>query len=318
METRFAETPRWDDAPGRDGDELSSLGPGRLYRRFAAAPWAASAEMAARLGYMARGAVYLSTGLIALLAAAGVAPHTHGPLRALEAWAHWPMGVVLLWLAGIGLYGFAGWRALQAVFDADRQGRSAKAWASRAGQALSGFIYGSLAISTFGIIDTLHDLRHAEFEKTSERVAGVMAWPLGSAIVIALGVFIMACGIGNAVRALIDNFGETLRCDPRIRIWACRLARAGYFGRGLAMLPVGFFMIAAGWHERAVEAKGVGGALWALHGLAGGDVVLAFVALGLVAFGAFAFVEAWFRPIRPERMFSHRAPAGSAGGPLGG
>jgi hypothetical protein len=277
---------------------------GRLRRRFAAAPWAAAVEMAARLGYMARGIVYLSTGAIALLAVARLAPHTHSPIRALEAWAQWPLGVVLLWVTAVGLYAFAGWRALQSLFDADRQGTTPKAWASRVGQALSGAIYGSLAVSVFGVIDTLHDLRHAEIEKTSERVAGVMAWPLGSMLVMALGAFIVACGLGNAIRACVDNFGATLKCDPKTAVWAQRLARVGYFGRGLAMLPVGWFMLLAGWRERAAEAKGVGGALWAVHGLAGGDAALALVALGLVAFGAFAFVEAWHRPIRPEGAFS--------------
>jgi Domain of Unknown Function (DUF1206) len=272
----------------------------RLRRRFAASPWGATAELAARLGYVARGVVYLSTGAIALLAVAGLTPHTRSPIGALEAWAHWRLGVWLLWFTGLGLYGFAGWRALQAVFDADGQGRSAKAWASRAGQAVSGVIYGSLAVSIFGVIDTLHDLRHAEIEKTGERVAGVMAWPLGSALVIALGLFILACGLGNAIRAFVDDFGGALKCDHQTRRWARRIARVGYFGRGLAMLPVGFFMLSAGWHERAQEARGVGAALWALHDQPGGDIVLVLLGLGLIAFGVFAFVEARYRPIRPE------------------
>jgi hypothetical protein len=296
-----------------DGDLATRVQPSgagvvaRLRRRFTSSPWAATAEMAARLGYMARGVVYLSTGCIALLAVARLAPHTHSPVRALEAWAQWPIGVALLWLTGVGLYGFAGWRALQSVFDADQQGTSPKAWASRVGQALSGLIYGSLAVSVFGVIDTLHDLRHAEVEKTSERVAGVMAWPLGPMLVMALGAFIVACGLGNAIRACIDNFGSTLKCDPKTAVWAQRLARVGYFGRGVAMLPVGWFMLLAGWRERAADAKGVGGALWAVHGLAGGDAALALVALGLVAFGAFAFVEAWYRPIHPEGALSDPA-----------
>jgi hypothetical protein len=161
-------------------------------------------------------------------------------------------------------------------------------------------IYGSLAVSVFGVIDTLHDLRHAEVEKTGERIAGVMAWPLGPALVMALGLFILACGAGNAIRAFVDEFGGTLKCHQSVRRWARRIARVGYFGRGAAMLPVGFFILRAGWHEHAQEAKGVGGALWALHGLTGGDVVLALMGLGMIAFGVFAFVEAWYRPIRPE------------------
>lgn len=294
-----------------DGDVATTVQPApgarvvlRLRRRFAQTPWAATAEMAARLGYMARGVVYLSTGFIALLAVARLAPHPHSPLRALEAWAQWPLGVVLLWLTGVGLYGFAGWRALQSLFDADQQGKSPKALASRLGQALSGLIYGSLAVSVFGVLDTLHELRHAEIEKISERVAGVMAWPLGSLLVVALGLFIMACGLGNVIRAFVDDFCARLKCGPAAAVWARRIARVGYFGRGLAMLPVGWFTLLAGWRERAAEARDVGGALWAIHGLAGGDLVLTLVALGLVAFGAFAFVEAWCRPIRPEVAFS--------------
>jgi hypothetical protein len=278
----------------------------RALRRFASHPWAASAEYAARLGYMARGVVYLSVGAMALLALAGLTPHTRGPIGALRAWAHWGPGVALLWLIGLGLYGFTGWRALQALFDADGQGHGVAAIGSRLGQALSGVIYGTLAISVFGLIDTLHDWRHGEIEKTSDRVAKVMAWPLGPWLVMALGLFIVACGIGNAIRALVDDLGGGLRCEGAVRIWACRMARLGYFGRGMAMVPTGVFMILAGWHERAAEARGVGGALWALHDQAFGDLALAFVAVGLVAFGAFGFVEAWFRPIRPEAALSGR------------
>jgi len=272
----------------------------RTVRRFASHPWAATAEYAARLGYMARGVVYLSVGAIALLALAGLTPHTRGALGALRAWAHWPAGVALLWLTGVGLYGFAGWRALQSLFDADGQGHGAKALGSRAGQALSGLLYGALAVSVFGLIDTLHDWRHGEIEKTSDRIAKVMAWPAGPWLVMALGLFIVACGLGNAVRAVVDDLGDGLRCEGAVRVWARRMARLGYFGRGVAMVPTGVFMILAGWHERAAEARGVGGALWALHDQAFGDLALAFVAVGLMAFGAFGFVEAWFRPIRPE------------------
>ena len=66
------------------------------------------------------------------------------------------------------------------------------------------------------------------------------------------------------------------------------------------MLPGGVFMLAAGWHARASEARSLGDALQALHTQPMGDLVLSLVAVGLMAFGAFGFVEAWLRPIRPE------------------
>ena len=257
--------------------------------------------MGARLGYVARGVVYFSIGAIALLAALRLAPHPHGALEAVRAWSQWPLGNILLWVLGLGLYAFAGWRAMQSILDADNQGRSPKAIGSRIGQAISGLIYGGLAVSVFDIIDTLHDLRHvSEQVRTREAVAAVLEWPAGSTLVILGGVFIMACGIGNAVRAVLDDFGRTLRCDTRTTAWACLMARFGYMARGLAMLPVGFFMTVAGLHARAAEARSVGAALSALHSRPWGGLALAALAIGFMAFAAFAFVESWYRPIRPE------------------
>jgi hypothetical protein len=273
----------------------------RARRRFAHTPWGAVAELAARLGYVARGAVYISIGLIALLAVAGLTPRAQGALGALEAWGQWPPGIALLWLIGLGLYGFAGWRALQAVFDADRQGRTPKAWASRVGQAVSGLLYGSLAISVFGLLDAIEDLHEIDDQaKTRAFVTDALTWPWGEALVIGIGLLILAAGLGNVVRAFIDHFGRGLKCDPRTAAWAGTLARVGYFGRGVAMLPAGAFMLAAGWHARASEAKSLGDALQTLHAQPAGDLVLSLIAAGLVAFGAFGFVEAWYRPIRPE------------------
>ena len=187
------------------------------------------------------------------------------------------------------------------MFDADRQGRTPTAWASRAGQAISGLVYGGLAVSVFGLIDTIEDLHEADDQaKTRTFVASLLAWPLGEVLVIGLGVFILAAGIGSVVRAFIDHFGRGLKCDSRTAAWAGAVARVGYFGRGLALLPAGTFMLTAGWHARASEAKSLGEALQALHAQPFGDAVLTLVAAGLVAFGVFAFVEAWYRPIRPE------------------
>ena len=78
--------------------------------------------MAARVGYASRGAVYLSIGAMALLKALGLTPHAEGAIGALRAWGQWPIGVALLWVTGVGLCAFAGWRALQSVFDIERLG----------------------------------------------------------------------------------------------------------------------------------------------------------------------------------------------------
>lgn len=272
---------------------------GRLAAGFSAAPWSSVAELVARGGYVARGAVYVAVGAVALLASLGLTPHARSTLGALEAWGQWPAGVVFLWLIGLGLYGFAGWRALQSIFDVDRQGASAKGLAARAGQAVSGLVYGGLAVSVFGLLHAQHHLaRQSEHVAMAQSVQTALALPFGAVLVIAAGLFILACGLGNMARAAFSHFGRTLECDRGVARWAGTIARIGYFARGVALAPVGFFMVRAGLHARAVEAHDLGGALEALHRQPMGGWLLSLTALGLVAFGVFGFLEAAYRPIR--------------------
>ncbi|MBU1374465.1 MAG: DUF1206 domain-containing protein [Alphaproteobacteria bacterium] len=285
---------------------MTSPGPRRLVMRLPwashfprlVAPLAHALEGAARLGYAARGAVYLSIGAIALMAAAGLAPRAVGAVEALEAWGEWPVGIALLWITGLGLYAFAGWRALQAVFDADRLGKTPAALGSRAGKAISGLLYGGLAVSVFGLLDAMEDLHEADDQaKTQAAVQNALAMPWGDVLVMAAGAAILAVGAANVVRAFRDHFTESLDCDDEAAGWTGSLARIGYAGRGLAMVPAGLVMLSAGWHARASDARGLGGALDLLKDQPLGPALLAMIALGLIAFGAFGFLKAGLRRI---------------------
>ncbi len=271
-------------------------------RRFSRAPWRTLAEAAARTGYLARGAVYLSIGALALLAALDLTPRAQGAVGALEAWGEWPPGITLLWVVGLGLCAFVGWRALQAVADVDGNGRSLKGLASRFGQAISGVSYAALALSVFGLLEAISELREVDDQADTRRAVGkALDLPFGDLIVAFLGVFVIGAAIASIIRAFTDHFGRDLQCGAKTRRWAGALARIGYFGRGVAFFPVGLFLLNAGMKARASEARGVGGALQMLEGQPFGSLVLSLTALGLLAFGAFAVVEGLLRPMRLPR-----------------
>lgn len=271
----------------------------RTVLRLRTAPWATLVELACRAGYVARGAVYLSIGLFAGLAALRLTPHARGSIGALEAWAQWPFGVTMIGLTMVGLFAFTAWRVLQAVFDADRQGRSLKAWLSRGGQMVSGLVYGGLALSLLGLLETFDELREVDEQaRTREMVAAVLAWPGGDALVMAAGLFVLAAGVGNILQAMSPRFARHLDCDGETRRQAGWFGRLGYLARGAAFLPAGAFVLQAGLHARATEATGLGGAIDALEVLPLGRPVMAGVAVGLMAFGVYALFEARFRPMR--------------------
>lgn len=270
----------------------------RLRLRFGRAPWAALIEAAERAGYVARGVVYLSIGATALLAALRLAPRAEGAVGALEAWGRWPAGLFLLWLLGLGLYAFAGWRALQALFDADRCGATPRAIATRIGQAVSGVTYAGLAVGTFGLLDAIVDLHETDDRAATQAfVAQVLEAPMGELVVTAIGLFVVGAGVGSITRGFVDRFGRGLECHRTTRTWAGGVARVGYVGRGLALLPAGGLLVKAGLQTRATEAGGLGAALDLLSEQPFGGVALALTALGLIAFGVFAILEAALRRV---------------------
>jgi uncharacterized membrane protein YidH (DUF202 family) len=257
-------------------------------------------ELASRLGYAARGLVYLGLGSIVLLAALDLTPRAKGAKSLLRAWADWPLGWALIGAIGLGLAGFAAWRFLQAIFDADRHGRSPKAWAVRIGQAVSGLVYGGLALSAFELLDQFEDVGELDEEQSIHRTAGtILDLPYGDSLLIGAGLVVLAFGVGNVIQGVMQDFSKRLDCGDRLCRVVVPLAKVGYGARGLASLPLGVFLVMAGVEARAGEARSWGGALQAVEHQPFGTSALCVVAVGLIAFGLFGLIEARYRRIRP-------------------
>lgn len=274
-------------------------------------PLATLVEWAARVGYGARGFVYLSAGALTLLAATDRIGEAVGTSGAAGWLAAQPFGKVWLVLLGLGLWAFVGWRVLQAVFDADHEGTDLKGWATRAGQAASGLFYGVLASGVFEYLDEFGEATSASsaqaqdlaesVAENQEKAAVLLGLPFGEALLIGAGLVVLGVGVGNIVRAFRDDFDDALACPKAFCGTATALARAGYGARGFAYLPLGVFVVLAGLHARSGEVTTTAAALDALEAQPGGSWILGLTAAGLMAFGAFAFVEARWRRIRPPR-----------------
>lgn len=259
-------------------------------------------EGLARFGYGARGFVYLSIGLILMLTAHDLTSQTAGSTGVVEALARQPLGRVWLILLGVGLWAFVLWRVLQSVFDADNEGRDLKAIGKRAGQAISGLVYGLLASTVFEVLDEIHANPGADdVAENQEKARALMDLPFGKEMLIGIGLVILAVGIGNVVRGIRSDFARDLACSEKICKRVVPLAHVGYVARGLAYFPLAGLVMLAGFRERESEITSFGGALEAVETLPAGPWLLTATALGLMAFGAFALVEGRFRRIRPPR-----------------
>jgi hypothetical protein len=264
-------------------------------------------ELLARLGYAARGAVSLIVGGLALLAALGQGGAATGSKGALQSLMLQPMGEALLVVIALGLAGFALWRAVQAALDADGLGRSAKAVASRLGQAVSGVTYAGLAVFAASLVFAAGRGDDSE-QSARDWTAWLLMQPFGRWLVGLVGLAVIGAAIGMASKAWTASFRRHLDCGEAAS-WLVPLGRAGMAARAVVFLVVGGFLLVAAWQTDPSEARGLGGALLALQRQPFGQVLFTLVAAGLAAFGAFNLAQARYRRIAtpgPEELM--RAP----------
>jgi hypothetical protein len=249
----------------------------------------------ARLGYLARGIVYVVVGVMAVQAGLGTGGETTDSRGALETIAGQPFGQVLLLVLAAGLLGYAVWRFIEAWFDTEGQGSDAKGKAKRIGAVVSGVIHLALAGTAF----TLAIQGFASGGgSTQSRTAELMSQPFGQWLVGLLGVTIIVVGLFQAKRGYQSSFMHHLdlsSLDTRKQRWVERLGQAGHLARAVVWAIIGLFFIHAAASADPHQAGGMGEALTELAAAPAGTVLLVVVALGLLAFGLYSGVAARYR-----------------------
>jgi hypothetical protein len=246
-----------------------------------------------RIGYAARGVVFIIIGGFALLAAGGLGAHPQGARDALEFVFRPPFGGFFLWTLAAGLVCFAGWRFLQSIFDADRHGSDLHALIRRAILGGSGLFYLALAAATGRI--TFEERHVTEDQSAREWTAWLMAQPLGRFVLALLALGFASVALGLVVKAFRAPYRDSLDATEAQRRMAVALGSFGILTRALLFLLFGLFLGGAAFDADSREAAGLAGVLRAMQHQAYGGVLLGIAALGLLAFGFFQIIESTVR-----------------------
>jgi hypothetical protein len=255
-------------------------------------PWIV---LLARVGFVAKGLVYIVIGLIAGGVALGMTRHFADAGGALRILLSEPFGRVLLVAVGAGLLGYAVWQAVAAALDVERRGARLRGLAARIGFAVGAFVHGVLGIDALG-------LAYADraggrgAEPIRYWTSRVLSEPHGTWIVAIAGAAVILFGLDQIRRAYVGDVVADLDLPPTgaAARWAVRVGRLGEAARGVILLVIGGFLIHA---AQKGDPRPVGGLARALRALDRdyGPWLLAAVAAGLAAFGVLQILSARYR-----------------------
>ena len=263
-----------------------------------AAPWIVPL---ARVGYAAKGVVYLVIALLALRAAVGSGGRVTNSGGALATIGRGPFGTIALGVIGVGLLAFAVYSLVAAATGADQRHPGAKGAALRAGQAGTGLAYGALGVQALALIAQARAAGGGGGGGAEHWTARLLAAPFGRALVIALGLAVMAYAAYQLYAAFAKDPRRHLdlsAASPTAARAVERLARFGIAARAVVFALIGWFLVRAALAYDPQRAGGIDQSLATLGAQPFGKVVLGVVALGLAAYGVYGLAEARWRRMR--------------------
>ena len=257
------------------------------------APWA---EGMARFGYAAKGVVYVIIGILAFQAAFTVGTQPADSSGALREILSQPFGRVLLFIVAVGLIGYVLWRLAQGFLDAENKGSDVKGIFKRLGYVLSGLAYGGLALTAFQL--ALGMTGGGGGDSSEIWTSRLLSVPFGRWLVALVGLAAIGLAVNAVYIALSGLFKKKLNLEEMgeaTRRWASLSARVGLVARGVVLGIIGWFFIQAAWQANASQAGDASDALARLEQM--GPWVLGVIAVGVMAYGLYAIVQARYRRI---------------------
>ncbi|MGB6299178.1 MAG: DUF1206 domain-containing protein [Rivularia sp. (in: cyanobacteria)] len=261
---------------------------------------AAWVERLARFGYASKGAVYFLVGLLAVQAAFGPGGKKTDTEGALITIVQQPFGQVLLGLVAFGLLSYAMWRFVEAINDPENKGKDFKGIATRLSYVANGLAYAGLAWTSIQII-----MGSSSGGGDSKRdwTEILLNQPFGQWLVGTVGVAVIAFGCYYLYRAFTAKFRRKLNLSElssTAREWVIAICRFGLAARSIVFFLIGWFVIEAAYMAQASQVGGLDEALETLAAQPYGPWMLGVVALGLMAYGVYMFVQARYRRLDPN------------------
>lgn len=249
--------------------------------------------IAARIGFAAKGLVYLILGWLALEAGLGTGGRVSSVRGVVRGLLDESYGPVLVLAIAVGLALYAGWRYLEAFADANDKGTDASGIGTRAAYAASGTVYGVLAIDAAR-------LALSDGGGTGGGRETMIAGALGGWLVWVAGFVLIGYGAKQLRDAFSGKLSQRLQIGEAVRDagpWLLHVSRVGIAARGIVFGILGVLLIRGSSRPDAASQTDTADSLRIISGLPQGELWLAAMGAGLMAYGVYQLLHARYRRI---------------------
>ncbi|MBA3458607.1 MAG: DUF1206 domain-containing protein [Deltaproteobacteria bacterium] len=261
------------------------------------APWI---EKMARVGFAAKGVLYVTIGALAVMAALGQGGSTSTDNReAMSKIYDAPFGRALLGVMALGLAGYAVWRIIEGIRDPEHRGKDAKGIAIRTGQVVRGLLHLALAGAAASLV--LYQSSgggQGGGDRAKHWSARALELPGGVYILWAVAGILVGYGAYQLYRACKKNVDKHLylkNLHEGTQKLLFGVSRFGIAARGIVFGTIGVLFANAARHHNASETGGLAESMQRLVQL--GKWPFFAIAAGVVAYGLYQFICAKYRRI---------------------
>lgn len=262
------------------------------------------AKTLARFGFFTKGVLYIIIGVLAVLVAIGFdkSGELAGTKGALTTIAQAPYGKVLLvvFIVGTGAYGV--WNILRGIADIDDNGRNKIGLAKRLAAAAIGVVYLLIGLVAVYILFTANKSNSQKDTEMPETLTAILLdFPFGVVLVSLIGLGFLIAALIFLYRAFslkfLDKFKTFEDAKDHQRKLIATTGVAGFLARSILFVLIGYFLVSAAVNYEPQKVVGVDGALKALAEQTYGQIILFFMAFGLICYGFLSVLKSWFRDL---------------------
>lgn len=255
-----------------------------------------SYKIAATIGFVSKGLVYLVMGTLSLLAALNMGGESSGTNQALKFLKKQPFGQILLMLLGMGLLCYSFWMFVQSIKDPEDLGNSRKAKLQRFGLFTTGLVYTVVAVLAF-----YHVFTYVAEGNSETRYLNFLGSYTLSVIFICVGIILAIQAIvlivGVFKGGLLDQFNlEGHKYHRFIR----HIGQFGFYSRAFIVAIIAYFFLRAGIYTGSNDIKGIQDAFSFLDQSTVGRILMGFTAVGFISYGAFYVLLTRYRSFDGE------------------